>query len=727
MKNKLITKERKGMLFLTIGCVLITIVLLYEIVLQANESMREETTKHIVEMAEQVRLHIDLRTRVSWDMIQNVEEMLQITENVSDKSVDGYLQYEKNMWKFENIFLMSNEFTYYNEKGEFKNFKVKEELYARMQRGEYINTMAVKHEGQNVIYYMRTIQPVSYKDITVSSVGLSFPMEELLREMNMKILEEEGNSYLVDMQGKSVLYTNDKVFRQGDDVMEALKQVVGEKEEESLEYLETMISRRERGATYISTNRGKAYAITIPMEESNWILLTLVPEGNINARANDFMIKILLCALMIIGIVVTICIGICKLYGKKIEQRQGVETLKYLEQALEAAQHSEKAKSRFLLSMSHDIRTPMNGIMGMSMLAKANIQNQEKVENCLNKIDALANHLVQLINDILDISQMENEKFHLNNKKFCLMHIINEVVELTKIQTEEKKQQFKVEIEERLDIEVWADSVGLKKILLNVLSNAVKYTKEGGNILFRAYSVKSSEKFTTVMFVIQDNGKGMEKAYINKIFDAFTREEKEDIKSIEGNGLGMAITKQLVEAMNGVIYVESEVGVGSRFTIELPFKIEQPEEVARIQEEKSDFSYQYKKILLVEDNALNAEIMKEILSMAGAVVEIASNGKAAVDMFAKSSENYYDYILMDIQMPVMDGYTAAQKIRALSRNDANKIIILAMTAHVFVEDIEKAKAAGMNGHVSKPIDMKSLSKKLEELEHLKSNSKIHLK
>lgn len=715
------------MLFLTIGCVLITIVLLYEIVLQANESMREETTKHIVEMAEQVRLHIDLRTRVSWDMIQNVEEMLQITENVSDKSVDGYLQYEKNMWKFENIFLMSNEFTYYNEKGEFKDFKVKEELYARMQRGEYINTMAVKHEGQNVIYYMRTIQPVSYKDITVSSVGLSFPMEELLREMNMKILEEEGNSYLIDMQGKSVLYTNDKVFRQGDDVMEALKQVVGEKEEESLEYLETMISRRERGATYISTNRGKAYAITIPMEESNWILLTLVPEGNINARANDFMIKILLCALMIIGIVVTICIGICKLYGKKIEQRQGVETLKYLEQALEAAQHSEKAKSRFLLSMSHDIRTPMNGIMGMSMLAKANIQNQEKVENCLNKIDALANHLVQLINDILDISQMENEKFHLNNKKFSLMHIINEVVELTKIQTEEKQQQFKVEIEERLNIEVWADSVGLKKILLNVLSNAVKYTKEGGNILFRAYSVKSSEKFTTVMFVIQDNGKGMEKAYINKIFDAFTREEKEDIKSIEGNGLGMAITKQLVEAMNGVIYVESEVGVGSRFTIELPFKIEQPEEVARIQEEKSDFSYQYKKILLVEDNALNAEIMKEILSMAGAVVEIASNGKAAVDMFAKSSENYYDYILMDIQMPVMDGYTAAQKIRALSRNDANKIIILAMTAHVFVEDIEKAKAAGMNGHVSKPIDMKSLSKKLEELEHLKSNSKIHLK
>ena len=441
----------------------------------------------------------------------------------------------------------------------------------------------------------------------------------------------------------------------------------------------------------------------------------------LNNDLNTFMIKIMFSALAIIGIMVTICIKMCKLYGKEIVQKKGEETLKYLEQALEAAQHSEKVKSRFLVSMSHDIRTPMNGIMGMSMLAKANIQNKGKVEYCLNKIDVLANHLVQLVNDVLDISQMESEKFHLNNNKFCLIHILNEVVELTKIQSEEKNQHFHVELDERLNLEVWADCVGIKKILLNVLSNAVKYTDQGGEIWFRANIVKYSNKFATVMFVIQDTGKGMEKAYLNRIFDAFTREDKEEVKVIEGSGLGMAITKQLVEAMNGVIYVESEVGVGSRFTIELPFKRGLAEEVIDIktEEEKSDFTYQYKKILLVEDNSLNAEIMKEILSMAGAVVEIASNGKAAVEVFEESSENYYDYILMDIQMPVMDGYSAARKIRSLERADARKVIILAMTAHAFTEDIEKAKEAGMDGHVSKPIDMKILSKKLGELEQLR--------
>lgn len=718
MKNKLITKEWKGMILLMTGCVLIIVVLLYEILQQASESMREETTLHIMEMTEQVKTHIDLRTRVSWDMIQNVEEMMKITEDIPDSSVAGYLQYEKSLWGFQKIFLMSDDFVCYNEKEEFAEFKVREELYARMQRGEYINTMATKHDGQNVIYYMCTINPVAYKDITVSSVGISFAVEDLLREMNIKALEDEGDCYLIDVQGQSVLHINDKNIKQDGNVVEDLGQLIGVEQEKSLEYLNNVIFQRKADATYLSTKQGRVYTISMPMEENDWILLTVIPEENLNNSLNAFMIKTMLCALAIICIVVAICINVCKLYGKKIEQKKGEETLRYLEQALEAAQHSEKAKGRFLVSMSHDIRTPMNGIMGMSMLAKANIKNQEKVESCLNKIDALANYLVQLINDVLDISQMENEKFHLNNKKFCLVHIINEVIDLTRIQTEEKKQQFLVDVDEELNIEVWADNVGVKKILLNVLSNAVKYTEPGGQITFRVNSVKCSDKFITVMFVIQDTGKGMEKAYINKIFDAFTREDRDEVKMIEGSGLGMAITKQLVEAMNGVIYVESEVGVGSRFTIELPFKIEQPTEIAPIQleEEKSEFSYQYKKILLVEDNALNAEIMKEILSMAGAVVEIASNGKAAIDAFAGSSENYYDYILMDIQMPVMDGHTAARKIRSLERGDAKGIIILAMTAHAFAEDIEKAKASGMDGHVSKPIDMKSLSKKLEELE-----------
>ncbi len=721
MKNKIITKEWKGIIFLMAVCVLFTIILLYEIGQQASESMQEETAAHIIEITEQVKTHIDLRTKISWNMIQNVEEMLALTKESSDSNVSEYLEYEKSIWGFQKMFLMSKEYTYYNEKEEFHTFSIDKNLYARMLRGECINTIKTNQQGNDVIYYMRTVNPVKYKDITVSSVGVSYKVEDLLREINIRALEKEGECYLIDPQGQTIVYTNNNTTGTDDDITETLTQVIGENQEKSIEYLQEMILRRKSEAVYLSTKQGKSLVISVPMEENDWILFTVIPEKTLNDDVYAFVRKIVFSALAIIGIMVTICIKMCKLYGKEIVQKKGEETLKYLEQALEAAQHSEKVKSRFLVSMSHDIRTPMNGIMGMSMLAKANIQNKGKVEYCLNKIDVLANHLVQLVNDVLDISQMESEKFHLNNKKICLMHILNEVVELTKIQSEDKNQNFHVDIDERLNLEVWADCVGIKKILLNVLSNAVKYTDQGGDIWFRASVVKYSNKFATVMFVIQDTGKGMEKAYINRIFDAFTREDKEEVKIIEGSGLGMAITKQLVEVMNGVIYVESEVGVGSRFTIELPFKRGQAEEVIDIEpeEDKSNFTYQYKKILLVEDNSLNAEIMKEILSMAGAVVEIASNGKAAVEVFEESSENYYDYILMDIQMPVMDGYSAARKIRNLERTDAKKVIILAMTAHAFMEDIEKAKEAGMDGHVSKPIDMKILSKKLEELEQLK--------
>ena len=521
MKNRKITKEWKGIILLMVSSVLFTIILLYQIVQQAGKSMQEEAAAHIIEITEQVKTHIDMRTKVSWDMIQNVEEMLALAEETSDNSVTGYLEYEKSIWGFQKMFLMSKEYTYYNEKKECNTFSTDQNLYARMLRGEYINTIVNNDQGKDVIYYMRAVTPAKYKDIMVDSVGISFVVEDLLREINISALEEEGDCYLMDPQGQMIVHTNNKTVGSDDDITEILEQAIGENQEKSIEYLQNMMLRRKSEAVYLSTKEGKSLVISAPMEENNWVLFTIIPEKNLNNDLNTFMIKIMFSALAIIGIMVTICIKMCKLYGKEIVQKKGEETLKYLEQALEAAQHSEKVKSRFLVSMSHDIRTPMNGIMGMSMLAKANIQNKGKVEYCLNKIDVLANHLVQLVNDVLDISQMESEKFHLNNNKFCLIHILNEVVELTKIQSEEKNQHFHVELDERLNLEVWADCVGIKKILLNVLSNAVKYTDQGGEIWFRANIVKYSNKFATVMFVIQDTGKGMEKAYLyfKKYFD----------------------------------------------------------------------------------------------------------------------------------------------------------------------------------------------------------------
>ncbi|MBQ4531077.1 MAG: response regulator [Lachnospiraceae bacterium] len=722
MKNKLHTKNKKEWLgvisLITISIILVG-VLLWKIFFQASSNMREETATHMAEIAEQVKNRSDLRTKVSWDMIQNLEEMLRITEKSSEESISGYMEYEKNVWGFKNIFLLTEDMTCYDESENLKPFTVEQKLYERMIRGEHLNTIVKNKDGEGIIYYMCAIEPVQYRDTYINGIVVSFKVKDLLKEIKEPVLENKGKCYILDYKGKSIVDINNQQIEETEDVLTRVKELIGGNDIKQFEKLKNLIYNRREGSVIFKGKNEKYYVITTPMKESERTYLCIIPESRLCDNMNKFTVKVVAYAGTIILIVCVICMIICALYSKRLKQTQEEETRGYLEQALEAANHSAKLKSRFLLSMSHDIRTPMNGIMGMSTLAKMNINNREKVEYCLNKIDVSASHLVELINDILDISRIENEKFRLNNEKFNLRKMLEEVADLTRIQTEAKEQKFNVEFKKGLDLEVWADVVGVKKILLNLLSNAVKYTPKGGKITFTAVIGNNMEDSVKVRFVVEDNGRGIEKEYLDKIYDAFTRENRDEVKMIEGSGLGLAITKHLVEAMEGAIYVDSEVGVGTRFSVTLTMKKDEPESILAYQEaceEIVDYSYQNKRLLLAEDNELNAEIMKEILGMAEAEVETAENGKKAVEMFEQSPEGYYDCILMDIQMPVMDGYTAVRNIRESKHPDAKKVIIIAMTAHAFLEDIEKARDAGMDGHVSKPIDMKNLTKKLAEIE-----------
>ena len=388
-------------------------------------------------------------------------------------------------------------------------------------------------------------------------------------------------------------------------------------------------------------------------------------------------------------------------------------------QALDVAQNANAAKSSFLSSMSHDIRTPLNGIIGMTAIAKASIESRERVEDCLNKIAFSSRHLLGLINDILDMSKIESGKVTLNYESFSIEELVDGVVEIIRPQAAAKEQELKTEIAVQNGT-VQGDILRLNQVLLNLLSNAVKYTQNGGHILFRVEELeKAPANHNGYRFIVRDDGQGMSQEFLNTIFEPFSREKTSAVEKTQGTGLGMSICKGIVDLMGGIIRVESRPGEGSTFTVELSLRI--AEGAVWACEENSHrnaaFDYSGKRFLIAEDNDLNAEIICELLAMNGAGTVLAKNGEEAFRKFSQSEIGTFDAVLMDVQMPVMNGYESTKAIRALDRPDAAAIPIIAMTADAFAEDIEQAKKAGMNAHVAKPVEMEVLSAALDEVFH----------
>lgn len=388
------------------------------------------------------------------------------------------------------------------------------------------------------------------------------------------------------------------------------------------------------------------------------------------------------------------------------EIRQEKERLQHLQEALSMAQSANKAKTTFLNNMSHDIRTPMNAITGYTELAQNHLDDIELVKSYLKKIDQSSNHLLSLINDILDMSRIEAGNVALDEKKENITEIIDDIKDLIQGQANAKHQQFSVTVKELKNEKIICDKLRLNQVLLNVLSNSIKYTKEGGSI-----SLSVSEKnipdsdCSMYEFIIEDNGMGMSPEFLETIYDPFTRVKTSTVSGIQGTGLGMAICKNLIDMMGGQIKIVSKVGVGTKTQITFEFKkydtdvtIEDGANSER--EERRDFTG--KKVLLVEDNELNLEIACELLGEHGFVIDTAEDGLIAVEKMQKASDGDYDIVLMDIQMPNMDGYEATMKIRALG-TPISKIPIIAMTANAFEEDRRAAFEAGMNEHITKPM------------------------
>ena len=385
------------------------------------------------------------------------------------------------------------------------------------------------------------------------------------------------------------------------------------------------------------------------------------------------------------------------------------ESHKELEIALARAESANSAKTTFLNNMSHDIRTPMNAIIGFTSLAQDNIDNKEQVKEYLEKINTSGKHLLNLINDILDMSRIESGSVKLDLNPVYIPEVLNELQTMIQELLNEKKQRLRIEKQDIQHAYVMTDKLRLNQILLNLLSNSIKYTPEGGNITIRL-TEKPCQSINSVIyeFSIKDDGIGMSREFMQHIFDAFSRERTVSVNGIQGTGLGMAITKNIVDMMGGTIKVNSEEGRGSTFTVTLKFPLadESVQYVPQSNTEQCDYSN--KRILLVEDNELNREIAMALLEETGITIDVATDGIEAVEIINEAPESYYDLILMDIQMPRMDGYTATREIRTLSNNNKANIPIVAMTANAFEEDRKKAFEVGMNGHIAKPIDLSAI-------------------
>ena len=378
-----------------------------------------------------------------------------------------------------------------------------------------------------------------------------------------------------------------------------------------------------------------------------------------------------------------------------------------LRESLDSARMANQAKSDFLSRMSHDMRTPMNAVIGFADLARRNISDPEKVGECLDKVSAASQQLLHLINEVLDTAKIEQGKMELHPEPVDLYQRLEETASLFQLQAKAQNQHFTLlplELEHRMVI---TDGNRLDQILNNLLSNALKYTPAGGSITLQAEELRSELPGQPVFrFTVSDAGIGMAPEFLDKIFLPFEREDTSMTGKANGVGLGMAITQNIVQMMGGQIQVESQQGKGSRFVVTIPCAL--PEETSQAQvpaEGTEHFSLSGCRLLLAEDNLLNQEIATELLGMEGAQVTAVENGREAVETFAGSPAGTFDAILMDIQMPELDGYGAAREIRRLDRPDSETIPILAMTANAFEDDIAAAKAAGMNGHIAKPIDM----------------------
>ena len=592
----------------------------------------------------------------------------------------------------------------------------------------------------DMVFLKRLSEPIELQNgeekTTISYFGIAQKMEQLNPYFSCDAYNGNNSVYVLDDNGFKLFNSNQVELIKGHNVFSVLQNM---KYLHNSSFYKTKAELEKKGCSYSNAILdGTEYFYALKrLENAEWTLIFLVPAEYV-ATNTLRLVNFVMVFIVIFTVIAAVCVMLGISFVMRRNQQEAIrverennarlETVntelrqakQAAEEAFQVAQEASRSKSSFLANMSHDIRTPMNAIIGITSLIRYDAGNKGKVIEYADKIDTSSQHLLGIINDVLDMSKIEAGKTVFKYSDFSLLDFIQELDTIFHSQISEKKQTFTITKENIRHEWVNGDRVHLMQIFSNLLSNAIKYTQEGGEILLLAEECGSnSSVYAKYRFLVSDNGMGMSADFKNTIFDPFTRAENSLTSKIQGTGLGMAITRNLVEAMGGTIDVESEPGQGSCFEVLIDLKIAGDRSVSLSSQaetdEPDDNILQGMHFLCAEDNELNAEILMELLKIEGAACTICENGEKILEAFEQSVPGDYDMILMDVQMPVMNGYEAAKAIRSSSHELAKKIPIIAMTANAFSEDIQHSLAAGMNAHISKPVDIKTLEKTVRSI------------
>ena len=650
-------------------------------------------------------------------------------------------KYELSAYADHKITLMAvdSEGRYYTQDGYIGLFRDLDYFEDNPEQISFVFDSMTDNQSE-MVFLKRLSEPIELQNgeekTTISYFGIAQNMEQLNPYFSCDAYNGNNSVYVLDDNGFKLFNSNQVELIKGHNVFSVLQNM---KYLHNSSFDKTKAELEKKGCSYSNAILdGTEYFYALKrLENAEWTLIFLVPAEYV-ATNTLRLVNFVMVFIVIFTVIAAVCVMLGISFVMRRNQQEAIrverennarlETVntelrqakQAAEEAFQVAQEANRSKSSFLANMSHDIRTPMNAITGITSLLEYDAENEEKVREYAKKIDVSAQHLLGIINDVLDMSKIEAGKTVFKYSDFSILELMQEIQMMFRPQAEGKHQMMVMNHDNIEHEWVNGDKVHMMQIFSNLLSNAVKYTQEGGKIQFlvEEYETKS-RAYAKYRFVVSDNGMGMSADFKDTIFDAFTRAESSLTNKIQGTGLGMAITRNLVEAMGGTIDVESELGQGSCFEVFMDLKIAEDRSVALAAQEETDEQddniLQGMRFLCAEDNELNAEILTELLKIEGAECTICENGEEVLKAFEQSAPGDYDMILMDVQMPVMNGYEATKAIRRSSHKLAKTIPIIAMTANAFSEDIQHSLAAGMTAHVSKPVEMKVLEKTIRSI------------
>ncbi len=841
-QNKITHFLRNSMIFVTIACVCVFVALAYYVNVQNDKTIDRVGSTYMESMNERISMHFTTMLDLRRSQLDAIVDSIPGQTGKDSEEIRKWLEDNAEMQGFTSVAYCFDDGSFDMIFGEHLA-GIKSDLFIDTIKNDkqYVSVGLDTDGDQSAIIGIPFRIEAQNGKTSIAIIG-EIPIDYIRETLSLDMDDTMLYSFVIRKDGSFVIHSEDAYRENYFERVKALyTEVVGKESVEQYisELKEAMDKEEDYSAMFmLNDERRQMYCSKLPSSE--WYLLSFMPYGKLNEAVElqgmqSFVVASICCAVILLILIIIF------VTYYRMSQKQFVE----LEEAKSAAEKANKSKSEFLSNMSHDIRTPMNAIVGMTTIAMSNLNDKSRIENCLKKIVLSSKHLLGLINDVLDMSKIESGKMTLNVELVSLRDIMDSIVSIVQPQIRSKKQKFDVFIYNITSENVLCDSVRLNQVLLNLLSNAIKFTPEEGSIEVALHEQESprGDEYVRIIIQVKDTGIGMSEEFLEHIFDSFTREDNKRVQKTEGTGLGMAITKYIVDAMGGQIEVKSIHGVGTEFNVTLDFErtTEQEEDLilpdftmlvvdddqqlcesttdslksigiradwtldgesaiqmvnqhhnvhndyhiilldlklpgmdgiatakeirkqlgddvpillisaydfSDIEAEareagisgflskplfrstlyyglkpfidytetasvpaKKEVSFAGNRILLAEDNELNWEIASELLKELGLELEWAENGQICADMFQSSPVGYYNAILMDIRMPVKNGYEATDMIRAMDRPDAH-LPIIAMTADAFSEDIHRCMEHGMNAHIAKPIDIREITRLL---------------